>query len=125
MTKLTALGVKNAKPGRNRYGAPDRAAYADGDGLYLIVQPTGAKTFTLRYRFNGRTRNLRLGDAGEADGALTLVGARAAEARLMVERGVDPAERRAPAGPDRVEALVEQFLDRHVRRKTRTSSAKA
>jgi integrase len=133
MTRLTALGVKNAKPKRNRYGAPDRAEYADGDGLYLVVQPSGAKGFHLRYRFGGRTRNLRLGDAAlsevEADnGALTLAAARvrAAEARLQIERGVDPGDNRpAYAGPDRVEALVAQFLDLHVRRKTRANSAAA
>src|SRR5262249_45272886 len=61
--KLTALGVKNAKPRRNRHGVRDRTWYPDGDGMYLVVQPAGAKSFALRYRFGGRTRNLKLGDA--------------------------------------------------------------
>jgi integrase len=131
--KLTALGVRNAKARRNRYGAPDRTWHPDGDGVYLVVQPSGAKSFALRYRFGGRTRNLRLGDAATSEaaaegGALTLAAARvrAAEARLQIERGVDPGfHKPAHSGPDRVEALVAQFLDLHVFRKTRPNSAAA
>jgi integrase len=132
VSKLTALGVKNAKPRRNRYGAPDRTWYPDGGGLYLVVQPGGTKSFALRYRCDGRQRNLRLGDAAlsEAeveDGGLTLAAARvrAAEARLQLERGIDPGDQPARTGPDRVETLVAQFLDLHARRRTRASSAAA
>ena len=38
MTKLTALRVKNARPGR----------HSDGGGLYLLVSPTGSKSWVLR-----------------------------------------------------------------------------
>jgi integrase len=131
--KLTALAVKNAKPQRNRYGAPDRTSYPDGDGLYLVVQPSGAKSFALRYRFGGRPRNLKLGDAssekGAHNGALTLAAARvkAAEARYQLERGIDPGTLKptVPAGFDRVEILAAQFLDLHAFRKTRAGSAAA
>jgi integrase len=133
MIRLTALGVKNAKPKRNSYGAPDRAEYSDGGGLSLVVQPSGAKSYHFRDRFNGAPINLKLGDAAlseaEAEaGALTLAAARvrAAEARLQIERGVDPrANKPAQTGPDRVETLIAQFLDLHVRRKTRRNSAAA
>lgn len=89
--KLTSLAVRHAKPRLDHYGAPRRTEYPDGgSGLYLTVQPRGAKSFTLRYRINGRSRNLRLGSAAASeaearDGALTLAAARlrAAEARLQ------------------------------------------
>src|SRR5262249_25052077 len=97
---------------------------AAGDGLYLVVQPSGAKGWALRYRFAGRPRNLRLGDAGDDGLTLSAARARAAEARLTLERGIDPAER--PSGGssrDRVETLVAQFIELHVRRNTRPGSA--
>jgi len=134
--KLTAVAVKNAKPRRNRHGVADRTWYPDGDGMYLVVQPAGAKSFALRYRFGGRTRNLKLGDAATSEharnGALTLAAARvrAAEARHQLERGVDPAAHRAaahaaPGADDSVEALVAQFLKLHAHAKTRAGSAQA
>jgi len=51
MGNLTALQVKNAKPGR----------HADGKGLYLFVKPTGAKSWVLRVQGDGRRRDFGLG----------------------------------------------------------------
>jgi hypothetical protein len=52
--KLTALKVNQAtKPGR----------YADGNGLYLVVEPSGAKRWLLRLVVNGRRRDMGLGSA--------------------------------------------------------------
>ena len=51
MGKLTALSVKNAKPGR----------HADGDGLYLLVKPTGGKSWLLRVQVDGQRRDIGLG----------------------------------------------------------------
>lgn len=51
LAKLTALTVKNAKPGR----------HADGHGLYLLVKPTGAKTRLLRVQVEGKRRDIGLG----------------------------------------------------------------
>ena len=49
---LSALGVKAAtKPGR----------YADGNGLYLVVDPSGAKRWVLRTVVHGRRRDIGLG----------------------------------------------------------------
>src|SRR5687767_2808008 len=51
---LTAVSVRNVdKPGR----------YADGNGLYLIVDPSGAKRWTLRTVVQGRRRDIGLGSA--------------------------------------------------------------
>jgi integrase len=124
MNKLTAIGVRSARP-KHAHRATEIAA---GGGLYLVIQPNGNKSWTLRYRHQGRPRNLRLGDAAidDASDGFTLAAARsrAAEARVTLERGIDPAERQAPARADRVEALVEQFIELHVRRKTRPGSAR-
>lgn len=51
MSKLTALAVNNAKPGR----------HADGKGLYLLVKDTGAKSWLLRVQVDGKRRDIGLG----------------------------------------------------------------
>lgn len=51
MSKLTALAVKNAKPGR----------HADGKGLYLLVKPTGGRSWLLRVQVDGIRRDIGLG----------------------------------------------------------------
>ncbi|PKP96156.1 MAG: hypothetical protein CVT74_17870, partial [Alphaproteobacteria bacterium HGW-Alphaproteobacteria-13] len=51
MAKLTAKTVTNAKPGR----------HADGGGLYLLVKPTGARSWLLRVQVDGRRRDIGLG----------------------------------------------------------------
>ena len=56
---LTQLAVKAAKPGRERIEIPDGAC----TGLYLVVQPSGVKSWALRYRFNGTPKKLTIGGA--------------------------------------------------------------
>lgn len=51
MGKLTTTAVKNAKPGR----------HADGSGLYLLVKPTGGRSWLLRVQFDGKRRDIGLG----------------------------------------------------------------
>ena len=51
MGKLTASTVKNAKAG----------SLADGQGLYLLVKPTGARSWMLRVQVDGRRRDVGLG----------------------------------------------------------------
>ena len=51
---LTAVGVRQIKtPGR----------HADGNGLYLLVEPSGAKRWVLRIIVQGRRRDIGLGSA--------------------------------------------------------------
>ena len=50
---LTQLAVKAAKPAHNRVESPDGGC----TGLYLIVQPSGVKSWALRYRFKGSRRS--------------------------------------------------------------------
>src|SRR5262249_61432678 len=89
---LTQLAVKAAKPKRSSAGEVRRAEYPDPGctGLYLIVQPSGVKSWALRYRFNGRARKLTLGPA--TDPGLTPASPRKAAvgARRKIEQGNDP-----------------------------------
>src|SRR6266478_1400054 len=69
MTKdLTVKRIENANAKPARQEIPDGLLV----GLYLIVQPSGAKSFAVRYRYAGQPRKLTLG----AFPAITLEAAR-------------------------------------------------
>ena len=53
MNKLTTVKVKSAKPGR----------HGDGEGLYLLVKPSGGRSWLLRIQQNGKRRDIGLGSA--------------------------------------------------------------
>jgi Arm DNA-binding domain len=54
---LTAAAVEKIKPKAARQEIPD----ARMQGLYLVVQPSGAKSWAVRYRLNGRPAKFTLG----------------------------------------------------------------
>jgi hypothetical protein len=54
---LTVKAVEAAKPETQRREIPDGLI----SGLYLIVQPSGGKSWAVRYRSSGRPRKLTLG----------------------------------------------------------------
>jgi integrase len=120
---LTPLQVKNAKPGR----------HADGDGLHLLVKPTGARSWVFRFMLDGKSRDVGLSRCPEAiellrkSGGedLTLAQARdvAAIYRMKVKAGIDPLAERdevaAKAAADKqarqaasvsFEAMAQTFL---------------
>lgn len=78
MGKLTALHVRNAKPGR----------HSDGKGLQLLVGPTGAKSWVLRVQKDGRRRDFGLGPVDLV--SLQEARDKAIEGRKMVRLGFDP-----------------------------------
>ena len=57
MAKLTSRAVETIKPTALRQEIPDSLL----PGLYLIVQPSGARSWAVRYRHNGRPRKHTLG----------------------------------------------------------------
>jgi len=76
---LTARLVDTAsKPGR----------YADGGGLYLVVKPTGARSWVLLYTFGGRRREMGLG--GYPQVSLAAARRLIQEHRTRLANGVDP-----------------------------------
>jgi integrase len=110
---LTAASVERVKPGLSRQEIPDALL----PGLYLIVQPSGAKSWAVRYRHGGKPRKVTLGTVN----ALSLAEARDAARKAMrtVAGGDDPAAikkaaSKAAAEParDTVEAIVAEWLKR-------------
>jgi integrase len=84
-------------------------------GLYLIVQPTGAKSWAVRYRIGRRTRKLTL--AGRYP-VLSLAKAREA-ARVALESisaGKDPAAAKRAGTPanDTLAAYIALYREKHV-----------
>jgi integrase len=126
-TVFTAQSVARMKPDpRKRLEVPDAAL----PGFYLIIQPTGVKSWAVRYRRGAQQRKLTIGRYPVFD--LVEARSRAREAMQAVATGRDPCtEKRETrqvvraATPDRdlVSAQVEMFLARHVRQKLRASSA--
>jgi integrase len=86
---LSDTTLKSAKPSSK----PIRLS--DGGGLYLLVQPTGAKWWRLDYSFAGKRKTLSLG----VYPSVTLSNARkkTEEARQQVANGADPSDTRKEA----------------------------
>jgi integrase len=111
--------VEAIKPDPNqRLELPDPAL----SGLYLVVQPSGAKSWALRYRYAGKPKKLTLGRwpvMGLADAR-----AAASEAIEAVDHGTDPsAAKKATKAArletqlserDKIKTLVEKFGARHL-----------
>lgn len=70
----------------NRTGKREKRA--DGGGLYLMVSPTGAKTWGLAYRFEGRSRTLAIGAYPTT--SLGQARLRREQAKLDLQAGQDP-----------------------------------
>lgn len=92
---LTALAVKNAKPGR----------HADGGGLHLLVKESGTRSWVYRFMLNGKSRDIGLGAAGP--NGMSLANARDARdaLRLKVKGGIDPLEERQQQAAEALAAV--------------------
>src|SRR5580693_2804598 len=90
---LTELGIKSllAKLPAKREEVPD----GKGRGLYLVIQPSGAVSWALRYRADGSSRKLTLGQYPAL--GLATARKRAAEALGQVAGGKDPARTKTAA----------------------------
>lgn len=66
--------------------------HADGDGLYLRVKPSGAKSWALRVQYMGKRRDIGLGSL--ADLSLEEAREKAAHLRRIARRGIDAREAR-------------------------------
>jgi integrase len=130
MTKkpLTAIAVAKARAGSTRREIPDPACR----GLYLIVQPSGMKSWAARYRYRGKPSKYTLGpvligapesDEPPQDGApLSLASARELCARVLRESQANREnpivakrqrrEEQRAAEADTFQAVSEEFLRR-------------
>ncbi len=79
---LSAMQVSKAKAGEK----PQKLA--DGGGMYLLVQTTGAKLWRLDYRFDGKRKTLALGIY--PDVSLSDARERREQARKLLANGADP-----------------------------------
>src|SRR5688500_15349303 len=111
---LTAQGVERIRPDpQRRLETPDAIL----PGLYLVVQPSGAKSWAVRYRFGGKPRKLTLGPYPALDLATARERGRAALQLLAVGR--DPGSEKAEAlrqiregqpDQDLVSAVIDEFI---------------
>jgi integrase len=124
---LTDLSIKKQPLPEKRRELPDGKI----TGLYLVLQPSGAKSWALRYRFDGQPRKLTIGPYPAVD--LSAARKRAQEAVGAIASGNDPArakkaEREArrveQSTADRVEVVANSFVERYVRRNVGASWAR-
>src|SRR5690606_18204156 len=91
--RLNDTVIRNAKPG------PKPLKLSDGDGLYLFVQPNGARWWRMRYFINGLEKMLSLGSYPEV--SLKQARDRRHEIRQLVASGIDPSDQRKAEKKDR------------------------
>ena len=80
---LSARKIETATPGR----------HSDGRGLILLVKPSGARSWVLRYQIDGRRRDMGLGSWPEV--TLSMARERALDARRSIVAGNDPLNEKA------------------------------
>jgi len=85
--RLTARKVQTAKPGK----------YSDGNNLYLVVSPSGARKWVCRYMWRGQAKEMGLGGAWTV--SLAEAREKAAAAVRALKAGQNPiAERKRTGG---------------------------
>ncbi len=80
--KLVGTGIKTAQAKAKPY------KLFDGEGMYLLVTPSGGKYWRLKYRFAGKEKTLALGvypDVGLADARV-----KRTDARKLLTNKIDP-----------------------------------
>jgi integrase len=102
---LTEPKIKAARPKEKPYKLFDER------GLYLLVPPSGARLWRLKYRLNGKEKLLAIG--AYPDVPLKRAREKRDEARRLIADGIDPsaqkkAERQASA--DTFSALASEYL---------------
>lgn len=81
---LTVVQIKALKPAERPFKV------SDSDGLYVLVQPSGALLWRFRYRSSGIERKLSLGSFPEV--SLAQARRKRDEAKAELEDGIDPVE---------------------------------
>jgi hypothetical protein len=115
--KLTAVVVEYAKAGGKRRYVPD-----GGSGLYLVVHPTGAKSWACWYRSAGKQHKLTLGRY--PDLSLAMARATAAKALDDVTRGKNPAGAKREARAQSADALPIEDAWRPIRESTKREAGR-
>jgi integrase len=120
MARLTIRALETTKPGPVRREIPDSFL----PGLYFVVQQSGARSWAVRYRHHSVSRKHTLGGFPKID--LKAARALGGKALRAAAEGHDPGREKIlarTAKVDSVDRIVEEFLDRHVRRSNRPRPA--
>jgi len=108
MSRLTVAKLRSARhPG----GATTRpSTVCDGGGLYLQITPSNSKSWIFRFRRKGKSREMGLGSAdpdGRSGPSLAQARIKAAEAKKLLQSGIDPIKER-----DRIQRELTQAEQR-------------
>lgn len=98
---LTDTAIRTAKPTDKPY------KLSDEKGLFLLIQPNGAKYWRLKYRYGGKEKMLSFGvypDIGLKDART-----KRDEARKLLAKDVDPGEHRKATKAAKVERSANSF----------------
>jgi integrase len=114
---LTVKSVESVAASSDRREIPD--GYLRG--LYLIVQPSGAKSWAVRYRHDGRPRKFTIGPYPLFD--LKAARETGGKALRVAAEGRDPASVKKRTA-ESVEAAVTHFIERHIKRNYRPGPLK-
>jgi integrase len=116
---LTVPSIERLKPDpAKRREIPDSLLV----GLYLVIQPSGARSWAVRYRHGGKPRKLTLGAYPALD--LGTARERARQALQAVAAGRDPGTEKAEANRRAMDAAgdhdllstqLDRFYERHVK----------
>jgi integrase len=123
---LTIKAIDSFEPGTARREIPD----GHTRGLFYVLQPSGAASWAVRYRFGGKPKKLTIGPYPAID--LRAAREMAGDAIKVVAKGEDPAAAkqvakaaaRTPRAPDLdiIEKVVETFIERYAKKHTREKS---
>lgn len=97
MPALTDRAIRALKPRSTPF------KMADEKGLTLLIEPTGAKLWRFRFRFEGRESMLSLGSY--PDTSLALAREKRDEARRLLAAGINPAAARKAAREARADSF--------------------
>ena len=110
MAKLTTKTIETIKSTAVRQEVADALL----PGLYLIIQPSGARSFAVRYRHRGKPRKHTLGSYPILD--LKTARELGAKALRAAAEGRDPAKEKQRERATIVEDVVAQFIAKHGQR---------
>ncbi len=104
MGKLTAKKVEHLPPEEKEYRE------ADGDGLYLRIRPSGAKSWLFCYRLGSNRRWLQMTLGSTKSLSLKEAREQIKELRKLVAEGIDPRNARAAIKAENTNAITMQSL---------------
>ncbi|WP_443640111.1 Arm DNA-binding domain-containing protein [Candidatus Njordibacter sp. Uisw_039] len=95
---LTDIQIRQSKPKDKSY------KLSDGKGLFLLVTPTGARYWRLKYRIAGKEKLLSFG----VYPSISLKKARKActDAKDLLEQGIDPSQAKKAKKVEQLQALT-------------------